>query len=188
MKKTKRRIKGWVWLLIGFILGIVYSNLFIYHDVIVKAEAQNKPIEKPKEVERVIIPEEVEKPVIEEKSCELDKISCLIKDKADEYGIDWKLAVAISKHETAVYTSKAFNELNNVGGNFRNGSLMKFASLEEGVDFYISNLKRGYIDMGLVTIEDIQPKYAPLGATNDPNNLNSYWVSGVYRFYNELGD
>lgn len=63
---------------------------------------------------------------------------------------------------------------------------MTFGSLDEGIDFFVGNLKRGYIDMGLTTIESIQPKYAPIGATNDPSNLNSHWVSGVYKYFNEL--
>lgn len=63
---------------------------------------------------------------------------------------------------------------------------MTFSSLDEGIDFFVRNLKNNYIDMGLTSIETIQPKYAPVGATNDPNNLNSYWVNGVTKYYNEL--
>ena len=42
-----------------------------------------------------------------------------------------------------------------------------------------SNLKRLYIDQGLVSIADIQKKYAPVGATNDPTGLNNHWQNGV---------
>ena len=118
--------------------------------------------------------------------CTLDEVSCKIKEVADSYGVDWRLAVAISMHETGKYTSVAFNDNNNVGGNFRNGSLMVFEDLDKGIDFFISNLKTKYIDLGLDTIEEISVKYAPIGADNDPNNLNQYWVSGVYKYYNEL--
>ena len=90
-------------------------------------------------------------------------------------------------HETGKYTSVAFNDNNNVGGNFRNGSLMVFEDLDKGIDFFISNLKTKYIDLGLDTIEEISVKYAPIGADNDPNNLNQYWVSGVTKYYKELG-
>lgn len=64
----------------------------------------------------------------------------------------------------------------------KNG-LMTFSSLEEGIDKMASNLKRNYIDKGLTTIEAIQKKYAPNGADNDPTNLNSYWTSGVKKYY-----
>lgn len=179
---------------IGFMCGLVYSNLFICSDLIAKAETnENK--------EAIQIDQEEEKSLksqknaeledlgkIEELSneCTLDEVSCKIKKVAQDYGVDWRLAVAISMHETGNYTSKAFNELNNVGGNFRNGSLMVFEDLDKGIDFFISNLKTKYIDLGLDTIEEISVKYAPIGAENDPNNLNQYWVSGVYKYYNEL--
>lgn len=179
---------------IGFMCGLVYSNLFICSDLIAKAETnESKEViqidqeeEKSLKTQKNAELESLEK--IEELSneCNLDEVSCKIKKVAQNYGVDWRLAVAISMHETGNYTSKAFNELNNVGGNFRNGSLMVFEDLDKGIDFFISNLKTKYIDLGLDTIEEISVKYAPIGAENDPNNLNQYWVSGVYKYYNEL--
>lgn len=200
-KKTKRKLKGWVWLLIGFMLGLVYSNKFIYSDLISKAEANEKvamvqldqeELKTPQNENKGEIKEDVKRAIEEKKEesqeniCNYDSVTCLIKNTADNYNINWKLAVAISKHETGKYTSEAFHKLNNVGGNFRNGSLITFSSLDEGIDFFVRNLKYNYIDMGLTSIEMIQPKYAPVGATNDPNNLNSYWVNGVTKYYNEL--
>jgi hypothetical protein len=192
--KKKKRIKGWVWLAIGFISGIVYNNLFIYSDLITKADINEKDeivqidqeeqksleSQKKPELERV---EELEKYI---EKCTLDEVSCKIKEVADSYEVDWRLAVAISLHETKDYTSVAFKDLNNVGGNYRYGSLMAFNSLDEGIDFFISHLKYEYIDIGLNTIETIQPKYAPIGADNDPNNLNENWIPGVSRRYKEL--
>ena len=179
---------------IGFMCGLVYSNLFIGSDLIAKAEAnESKEViqidqeeEKSLKSQKNAELESLEK--IEELSneCTLDEVSCKIKKVAQDYGVDWRLAVAISMHETGKYTSAAFNELNNVGGNFRNGSLMNFSSLDEGIEFFANNLKTKYIDLGLDTIEEIGAKYAPIGADNDTNNLNQYWVSGVYKYYNEL--
>lgn len=192
--KKKRRIKGWVWLVIGFIGGILYSNIFIYSDLIANAQTNERnkivqidqeaqePLESQNKAELDKV-EELEKYI---EKCTLDEVSCKIREVADSYEVDWRLAVAISKHETGVYTSVAFNELNNVGGNFKNGSLMNFNSLDDGIDFFVSNLKTKYIDLGLYTIETIQPKYAPVGAANDPNDLNSHWISGVYKYFNEL--
>ena len=64
---------------------------------------------------------------------------------------------------------------------------MAFSSLDEGIEFFVNNLKTKYIDLGLDVIEEISAKYAPIGAENDPNNLNQYWVSGVTKYYKELG-
>ena len=188
LKKVK---KGAILLFVGFILGVLYSNIFIYSDLIAKAETNKSELE-------VQIPYQSEKAsnspkkegiteVFKDDACYLDEVSCKIKEIADSYEVDWRLAVAISKHETGIYTSVAFKEMNNVGGNFRNGHLMNFSNLDDGIEFFVNNLKTKYIDLGLDTIEEISVKYAPIGAENDPNNLNQYWVSGVYKYYKELG-
>ena len=180
---------------IGFMCGLIYSNLFIHSDLIAKAEtSENKEAiqidqeeEKSLKTQKNDELESLEK--IEELSneCTLDEVSCKIKKVAQDYDVDWRLAVAISMHETGKYTSVAFNDNNNVGGNFRNGNLMTFSNLDEGIEFFVNNLKTKYIDLGLDTIEEISVKYAPIGAENDPNNLNQYWVSGVTKYYKELG-
>lgn len=201
-KRKKEINKAWVKVkkfliifFIGFMCGLVYSNLFICSDLIAKAETnENKEViqidqeeEKSLKTQKNAELESLEK--IEELSseCTLDEVSCKIKKVAQNYGVDWRLAVAISMHETGKYTSVAFNDNNNVGGNFRNGNLMTFSNLDEGIEFFVNNLKTKYIDLGLDTIEEISVKYAPIGADNDPNNLNQYWVSGVTKYYKELG-
>ena len=201
-KRKKEISKAWVKVkkvliifFIGFMCGLIYSNLFIHSDLIAKAEInENKKViqidqeeEKSLKTQKKAELESLEK--IEELSnqCTLDEVSCKIKEVAENYGVDWKLAVAISMHETGKYTSVAFNDNNNVGGNFRSGNLMTFSNLDEGIEFFVNNLKTKYIDLGLDTIEEISVKYAPIGADNDPNNLNQYWVSGVTKYYKELG-
>lgn len=105
-----------------------------------------------------------------------------------KYGIDPALLAAIAIHETGNGTSNAVKNKNNVGGMMGKNGLMTFSSLEEGIDKMASNLKRNYIDKGLNTIEQIQQKYAPNGAANDPTGLNSYWTSGVKKYYNMFKD
>lgn len=100
-----------------------------------------------------------------------------------KYGINPALLAAIAVHETGNGTSNAAKNKFNVGGMYGKDGLMTFSSLQEGIDKMASNLKRNYIDKGLTTIEQIQKKYAPNGAANDPNGLNNYWVSGVSKYY-----
>lgn len=50
-----------------------------------------------------------------------------------------------------------------------------------------AGLRRGYLDEGLTTLAQIQAKYAPLGAANDPGNLNSNWLTNTTILYGELG-
>ena len=188
-KKLKKLKESTVLIFVGFAMGIVYSNLFIN----TYAEEIEPKIEQKEEIKEEVMEESlaIQENISEEIVCILDEISCKIKDSADKYGIDWKMAIAISKHETAEYTSYAFTSLNNVGGlmywDGTKSALQSFKSLEEGIEKFVSNLKYNYYDMGLYTIEAIQKKYAPVGAANDPNNLNSYWVAGVTKYYNVLG-
>lgn len=182
---------------IGFMSGLIYSNLFIHSDLIVKAEAnENKEViqidqeqEKSLKSQKNAELDSLEK--VEELSndCALDEVSCKIKKVAQDYGIDWRLAVAISMHETWDYTSYIFKHQNNVGGlwNGMKGEFYSYETLDAGIEAYISNLKYNYYDEGRTTIETIQPKYAPIGANNDPNDLNSNWIPGVTRRYKELG-
>lgn len=104
-----------------------------------------------------------------------------------KYGIDPALLAAIAVHETGNGTSKAVKNKNNVGGMMGKNGLMTFSSIEEGIDKMASNLKRNYIDKGLTTIQQIQKKYAPVGASNDPTGLNNNWVSGVSKYYKMFG-
>ena len=186
-KKVKRTS---ITLFIGFMLGLIYSNIFINtyaaeEEPVVAYKEEVKEEEPVEETSQESTSEEVI-----EYTCYLDEVSCKIKQIAEQYEIDWKMAVAIAKHETGNYTSYAFNTLNNVGGlmywNGTKSALQSFNSLEKGIEKFVSNLKYNYYNKGLDTIEEIQKKYAPVGAANDPNGLNNYWVSGVTRYYYSL--
>lgn len=129
-------------------------------------------------------------------SCELDSTSCKIKETAMLYGIDWKLSIAIARHECGYsdgeYLSNAYKSKNNVGGMMyydtttKTSKLMVFETLDAGIESFISNLKRNYFDLGLDTIEEIQPKYAPVGAANDPYGMNNVWQVGVRAYLSQL--
>lgn len=99
-----------------------------------------------------------EKP--EEKSTEE-----LIIEKCNEIGVDSSIPVAISKLETGYFTSNAHDNYNNPGGIMImvNGSyeLKYFNTIEEGVDYFVSNLVDNYFSVGLYSAEEIGPKYCP---------------------------
>mgnify|MGYP003435494176 CR=1 FL=1 len=129
--------------------------------------------------------------------CMMDYTSCKIKEVAIREGItDWKIPVAIARHECGYkdnqYLSNAFKNKKNVGGMMyydtttKSSYLMSFDTIDSGVEAFVSNLKRNYFNLGLDTIEKIQPKYAPANAANDPYGLNEFWVSGVKAFYNDI--
>lgn len=166
-------------------IWLMIINIFALND---------KPAEIIEKVKTQIETKEIyvfQETYIEKEKCSYGVYECAVYDEAIEQGMteeQAKVAIAISKHETGSYTSPLFKNNNNIGGLY-NSSAKKFytyKSLEDGISAFIKNLKKGYFDKGLDTIEKIQKKYAPLNAANDPTGLNNHWVSGVTYFYNEL--
>lgn len=183
------------WSRVAILWALVISNIYHNFDFKVLAKevelnttiitTQQTPQEDASKIENM---PQIEAKLEEEYICILEhETACKIKNKAIEYGIDWKIAVAISRWETGNFTSNIYKTKNNVGGMYCKG-FIKYNSLDEGIEAFVSNLKRNYFDIGLDTLEKIQPKYCPVGAENDPNNLNQHWLGGVTQIYNSLGE
>ena len=108
-------------------------------------------------------------------------------DAGEKYGVDPKLLMSISLHETDGGTSSAFlNKKNAMGISPNGGGPRTFSSVEESIDYTARLLKKHYLDKGLTTIAAIGGKYAPVGAGNDPRGLNKHWIQGVSRNYDSL--
>lgn len=171
--------------LIRVIVWTTIVNIMVLND---KAPEVIEKIKSVTEIKEVYAIKEI---MVEPKKCEWGIYECAIYDKALEYGLNEeqsKIAVAITKHETGNYTSTLFKDSNNIGGLYNSTAkkFFKYSNIEEGIDAYINNLKKGYFDKGLDTIEKIQKKYCPIGAENDPTGLNANWTSGVTYYYNQL--
>jgi hypothetical protein len=104
-------------------------------------------------------------------------------------GVDPKLFAAIIAHETGYGTSSAIMNYNNPAGIMDPATkwtkLKRFDSLEDGLNYSAKNLKRRLDQVG-GDVNKLGEIYAPVGAENDPTDLNSNWVSGVNKIYNEL--
>ncbi len=113
----------------------------------------------------------------------------MVVEKAINNGIDPKLFAAIIAHETGSGTSNAIINYNNPAGimdpKTKWTKLKRFGSLSEGLDYSAKNLKRR-LDQTGGDIGKLASIYAPVGAENDPTNLNANWQSGVSKFYNLL--
>ena len=160
-------------------------------------EKNTKKVEETKEETEILEVEDVNKVEEVVDKCMMDYTSCKIKEVAIREGItDWKIPVAIARHECGYkdnqYLSNAAKEKNNIGGMMyydtttKSSYLMSFDTIDAGVEAFVSNLKRNYFNVGLDTIEKIQPKYAPVNAQNDPYGLNEFWIIGVRAFYNSI--
>lgn len=103
--------------------------------------------------------------------------------------VDPVLLASIAFAETTKGKSKHVRELNNPGGlyNSKAKEFFHYDTLEEGINAMAKNLYKLYISKGLVTIQAIGAKYAPIGADNDPLNLNANWVPNVTYFAEEFG-
>lgn len=100
-----------------------------------------------------------------------------IIESAEKHKISPSIFMAIIAMETG--WGKSVDGHNNVAGMMGSGSLFYFDSVEEGIDAAAKNLYDLYFKLGLNTPEKIGPKYAPVGAANDPSNKNSNWIKNV---------
>ena len=103
----------------------------------------------------------------------------LIASQCIEKGVDPYVAVAIILHETGCRSncSSLVRNCNNVGGQkgspgCNGGAYKAFATLDDGIIGFISNLQRNYYSKGLTTIETIAPKYA--ASTSWPAKIRAY--------------
>ena len=183
----KLRIRKWVKVVSFVGLVVIGSKLMSKETIITETVEVEKPIVITVEkevIKEVIVEKETTKTPNFTRQVEKD-----IYNKSIELGLTEKqamLMIAISRHETGAWTSKAFKEKNNFGGiMWKNATEIKpFDSYESGLDYYVKHLRNNYLNKGLTTIEKIGAIYCPVGAANDPNGLNKYWVGGVTNFYN----
>ena len=97
-----------------------------------------------------------------------------------ELGVDPYLAVAISMHETGCTWNCSYllKACNNVGGQKGEGcgEYKAYDTLEEGIYGFILNIKNKYVDYGLLTAEQMNPRYA-----EDP-----MWASKVNKYIEKI--
>ncbi|MBQ9246711.1 glucosaminidase domain-containing protein, partial [bacterium] len=111
----------------------------------------------------------------------------LIASIAAKNNIDPYLLASIMAFETGWGTSNAIKNYNNPGGIMKSkGGLNSYGSLEEGINAMAKLLRTKYLDDGLHTIGQIQKRYCPVGASNDPNGVNKNWLNGVVSVFNMI--
>ena len=102
----------------------------------------------------------------------------ILKIACEEYKVDYTLAVSIARVETGNFTSELFIKHNNLGGLRNDYEWYKYNTLIEGINAYVSMLKLEYINKGLDTPEEMQPKYCP-------GKDGKHWVSLVRKIMEE---
>lgn len=106
---------------------------------------------------------------------------------AREYDLNPLFLIAISRHETARWTSNVFRTKNNAMGISNVRGAVPFSSYGESIHRACYSLTRpgGYYSK-CETLADVGRVYAPPGAANDPTKVNSYWPGSVAKYWNEL--
>lgn len=111
----------------------------------------------------------------------------------EKYGVSAAMMAAIANSESTYGTSPAARNKNNVAGIMSASSnyteLATFSSVDACLESLAKNLRNNYINQGRVTVSQIHEKYCPIGANNDPTNLNVNWgrcVASLTDEYNSL--
>ena len=99
-------------------------------------------------------------------------------------GIDPRALVAIAAHETILETYGPAQAIRNP---FGLGPGWSFASEADAIAKAATTLATMYLPEGRTAIPEIGAKWAPLGASNDPDGLNDNWTAGVGAYYAAMG-
>ena len=159
-------------LTLGIITCLIYytnnekSENYIYtnelYEPITYDELVDGEIIDTKESEKVVVYDDM---TMEELTDKLNNILSSNLTGMGEYyakhsiqlGVDPYLAVAISMHETGCTWGCSYlaRVCNNVGGQkgYGCGDYAAFDTLEDGIYAFISNIKRNYVDYGLLTAD-----------------------------------
>lgn len=189
-------------LTLGFASSLYYYNELnnkneivlaqeLYNPTVYKEEVVDLDLTSEEETIQEIVPERIEvydTLTMEELTEKLNRtLSSDLSGKGEifakysiELGVDPYLAVAIAMHETGCTWDCSYlaKTCNNVGGQKGTGcgEYQAFDTLEDGIYGFILNIKNKYVDYGLMTAEEMNPKYA-----EDPN-----WSSKVNKYIEKI--
>ncbi|MDA1317078.1 MAG: hypothetical protein O3B87_03575 [bacterium] len=90
---------------------------------------------------------------------------------SDKNGLDYRLIPAIAMQESTACKFIPYNSYNCWGWGIYGSLVTRFDSYPEAIETVAAGLKKGYIDQGLTTPEEIMAKYTP--------SSNGSWAKGV---------
>lgn len=102
----------------------------------------------------------------------------ILVETADKYNLDFRLIPAIAMVEST--GGKVMPTGSHNAWGFANGAT-RFFSWEDAIEKVAKTLKENYVDKGLVTPEQIMPKYAPPSVAK-----GGPWAKGVNFFFEKL--
>ncbi|MCA9370006.1 MAG: hypothetical protein H6774_04735 [Pseudomonadales bacterium] len=102
----------------------------------------------------------------------------VIVEIADRHNIDFRLLPAIAMQESSLCKATPPGSYNCLGFGVHSQGTLGFDSYEAGFERAARELKANYIDIGLVTPEQIMTKYTP--------SSNGSWASSVNQWMAEM--
>lgn len=123
---------------------------------------------------------------LEQKDSPLVGLGMEFWGRGRQYNVDPRLLVAIAGNETGfgrILTSR-YNPFNWF---YRGMWDSHFESWPEAIEAVARGIRRHYLDEGRTTVATLGAKYGPIGAANDPLNLNVNFIPNVTAFLREMG-
>lgn len=169
------------------------NEKIIYIDEVYKPDTYNEllvgdeilEVQEKTEPERIVVYEDMTMEELTDKlnrtlSSDLSGMGEYYAKYSIELGVDPYLAVAISMHETGCTWNCSYlaKTCNNVGGQKGTGcgAYKAYDTLADGIYGFILNIKNKYVDYGLLTADQMNPKYA-----EDP-----MWASKVNKYIEKI--
>jgi cell wall-associated NlpC family hydrolase len=112
-----------------------------------------------------------------------DHVPALLQ-ASHRWRVDPRLIVSIAGAETSFGKAGGGPSVFNAWGV---GPGKAYSSWQDGLNSVAKLLRQSYLNQGLNTLPKIQRKWAPVGAGNDPRNLNSAWLNNTNAVMRELG-
>ena len=89
--------------------------------------------------------------------------------------MDYRLIPAISIQESNACERIPPGSFNCWGWGIYGGKITRFASYPEAIEAVSKGLKKGYVDQGLTTPDQIMAKYNPSSDGSWANGVNFFW-------------
>ncbi len=121
---------------------------------------------------------EIIRQYLEKYNSPLEPFSGLIVAVSDQYGLDFRLLVAIAQQESNLCKKIPEGTYNCWGWGIHSQGTLGFPDYPMAIQAVAQGLKEDYIDKGFVTPGEIMSKYTP--------HSNGSWATGVTQFLKEM--
>jgi hypothetical protein len=107
----------------------------------------------------------------------------VIVSECRKYSVCPLFVTAVMQHESDNGDSKYARKYNNVSGIMKDRNPVRFDDVQQCIVYTVKLLSNSsYAGNSRKTVRAIQQRYCPVGASNDPNGINKYWLTGVQRW------